>query len=416
MDRRRPTAATRCSARYLITAAGALSATNVPDFKGLDSFKGTWHHTSRWPKEQVDFTGKRVGVIGTGSTGIQIIPVIAQEAEHLYVFQRTPNYTSPRAINRLDARQMRARVEGELRGAPRRRASTPHMAATMRRLPPTRSALEVSEEERNRIYEQGWARSAYALLRSFTDTSTNARPTRPWRSSSAARSARRCKDPEVAELLCPKDHPLGTKRICLDTHYYETFNRDNVTLVDVRTNPIEEITARGPSHHGSDYELDLLVFATGFDALTGPLLRMGIVGRGGLALARSGGAAPHLPRPADGGLPEPVHDHRPRQPSVISHMPTSIEQHVDWIADASATCERQGLERIEATPEAEDAWVEHVNEVADRTLFKFADSWYLGANIPGKPRVFMPYVGGVGTYRRKCEEVAANRYEGFVLS
>jgi cyclohexanone monooxygenase len=225
-------------------------------------------------------------------------------------------------------------------------------------------------------------------------------------------------DPVTAELLCPKDYPLGTKRLCLDTNYYETYNRDNVSLVDVRSNPIKEITATGIRlSNGDHFELDEIVFATGFDALTGPLLRMNITGSGGQSLRDKWSAGPRTYLGlATAGFPNLFMITGPGSPSVLSNMITSLEQHVDWISNTLGYLSEHDVTRIEALPDFEDRWVEHVNEVADRTLYKRANSWYLGANIPGKPRVFMPYVGGVGAYRAKCDEVAADGYEGFKLT
>jgi cyclohexanone monooxygenase len=406
----------RVSARFLITAAGCLSATNVPPFKGIGTFSGRWYHTSRWPREGVDFTGKRVGVIGTGSTGIQAIPVIAGEAEHLYVFQRTPHYSIP-ARNRP--------MEPEWEQAWKATyADHRHVARTspgghdFRHLGmPSKSALEVTDEELNATLEAAWDRGAHAVMLAFTDTSRN--PAANERVAEFVRGKIRqtVKDPVTAELLCPKDYPLGTKRLCLDTDYYETYNRDNVTLVDVRANPVEEITATGIRLRAGDHvELDEIVFATGFDALTGPLLRMNITGSGGQSLRDKWSAGPRTYLGvATAGFPNLFMITGPGSPSVLSNMITSLEQHVDWITDALGYLGEHGSTRIEALPDAEDRWVEHVNEVADATLYKRANSWYMGANIPGKPRVFMPYVGGVGAYRARCDEVAAGGYEGFKL-
>ena len=401
------------SARFLVTGAGCLSATNVPDFKGIESFGGQWYHTSRWPKEGVDLAGKRVGVIGTGSTGIQAVPVIAEEAAHLYVFQRTPNYSLPTGNRPMDPeheREWKANYDLH-RELDRSAYAARHVPA------PDRSALVTSPEERERAFESAWGEGAFAMMLTFKDLRTSREA-----NEMAAEFVREkirgiVKDPAVAELLCPKDYPIGTKRLCLDSHYFETFNRDNVTLVDVKTHPIEEITPTGVRTAKESYDLDVLVFATGFDAMTGPLLRMNITGRDGLRLNEKW---EHGPRTylgiATAGFPNMFMITGPGSPSVLASMITAIEQHVDWIADAIVHLDKADLEVMEASPEAEDRWVEHVNEVADQTLYRFANSWYLGANIPGKPRVFMPYVGGFNVYRDKCDEVAANDYEGFTFS
>jgi cyclohexanone monooxygenase len=400
------------SARYLVSATGCLSATNVPDFTGIESFEGEWYHTSRWPKEGVDLAGKRVGVIGTGSSGIQAIPVIAEEAAHLFVFQRTPNYSFPSATKPMDPefeREWKAHYD-EHRAKDRVSYGGQYVE------PPNRSALDVSDEERTERYEASWELGAFGVLASFTDLRTNLEA-----NDTLAEFVRRqirqiVRDPEVAERLCPNDHPVGTKRPCLDVGYYETYNRDNVTLVDVRADPIVEITPDGLRTNLASYDLDVIVFATGFDAMTGPLLRMGITGRRGLTLAEKwhAGARTYLGL-ATSGFPNLFMITGPGSPSVLASMITVIEQHVEWIVDAIAYLDDQSVDAIEPTPEAEEAWVNHVNAVADATLFRLANSWYMGANIPGKPRVFLPYAGGLGSYRAKCDQVAANGYEGFAL-
>ncbi|HUJ64463.1 MAG TPA: NAD(P)/FAD-dependent oxidoreductase, partial [Acidimicrobiales bacterium] len=399
--------------RYLVTAAGCLSATNVPDFKGIESFEGQWYHTSRWPKEGVDLAGKRVGIIGTGSTGIQAVPVIAEEASHLYVFQRTPNYSLPTGNRPMDPayeQEWKANYDVH-RELDRSSYAARHVPA------PDRSALEASPEERDEAYEAAWGEGAFAMMLTFKDLRTSREANETAAEFVRGKIRAIVKDPEVAELLCPKDYPLGTKRLCLDSDYFETFNRDNVTLVDVKTHPIEEITPTGLRTAKESYDLDVLVFATGFDAMTGPLLRMNITGRGGLSLKEKW---EHGPRTYLGlstaGFPNMFMITGPGSPSVLASMITAIEQHVDWIAGAIVHAAETGREVMEASPEAEDQWVDHVNEVADQTLYRFANSWYLGANIPGKPRVFMPYVGGFNVYRDKCDQVAAAGYPGFVLT
>ena len=401
------------SARYLVTGAGCLSATNVPDFKGIESFQGQWYHTSRWPKGGVDLAGKRVGIIGTGSTGIQAVPAIAEEAAHLYVFQRTPNYSLPTGNRPMDPEH-----EREWKANYDLHRELDRSAYAARYVPaPDRSALATPPEERNRAFEAAWGEGAFAMMLTFNDLRTSREA-----NETAAEFVREkiraiVKDPAVAELLCPKDYPIGTKRLCLDSNYFETFNRYNVTLVDVKSHPIEEITPTGLRTTNGFYDVDVLVFATGFDAMTGPLLRMNITGRDGLSLKDKW---EHGPRTylgvATAGFPNMFMITGPGSPSVLASMITAIEQHVDWIADAIVHLMKADQEVMEANPEAEDRWVDHVNEVADQTLYRFANSWYLGANIPGKPRVFMPYVGGFNVYRDKCDEVAANDYEGFTLS
>jgi cation diffusion facilitator CzcD-associated flavoprotein CzcO len=402
------------TATYLVTAVGCLSATNVPPFPGLDDFAGSWYHTSRWPKEGVDFTGRSVGIIGTGSTGIQAIPAIAETAGHLHVFQRTPNYSLPSQNSPMDRereREWKARYDEHRASA--RLSPTGSDLAVVHDV----SALDVPEQERNRIYEEAWQRGGSWLLRAFNDIATNLAANETAAEFVRAKIRQIVRDPATAELLVPKDYPIGTKRICMDTGYFETYNRDNVTLVDVRSDPIEEIVREGVRTRAGVYELDVLVFATGFDAMTGPLFEMNIRGREGLALRDKWEAGPRTYLGvATADFPNMFIITGPGSPSVLSNMATSIEQHVEFIADAIEYARSRGVAEVEATAEAEDAWVDHVNEVADRTLYKHANSWYLGANIPGKPRVFMPYVGGVGTYRLKCDEVAASGYAGFRLA
>jgi cation diffusion facilitator CzcD-associated flavoprotein CzcO len=404
---------TRFSARYLITAVGCLSAGQIPDIPGRDAFAGEWYHTGRWPHEWVDVSGKRVGVIGTGATGIQIIPVVAEQAEHLYVFQRTPNFSIPARNAPLDAEETR-RVKARYREL---REHSRASFAGMPFDPIERSALSVSPEERDATYERLWEVGGFRFLfEGFNDLLFDKAS-----NDTAAEFIRRkiretVHDPAVAERLCPSSYPFGTKRPPLNTAYFETFNRDNVTLVDIRSHPVTEITPDGVRTTVGDYELDVMIFATGFDAMTGALLNMGIRGRSGLSLAEKWADGPRSYLGlAVNGFPNLFTITGPGSPSVLSNMPVSIEQHVEWIADCLAHLEAEGAELIEARPEAEAGWVEHVNQVADSTLFPLADSWYVGANIPGKPRVFMPYVGGVGPYRKICDDVAAKGYEGFAL-
>ncbi len=402
-------------ARFCIMATGNLSTPKVPDFKDIERFAGTWYHSALWPEEGVDFSGLRVGVVGTGSTGIQMIPLIAQQAKHLTVFQRTPNFSLP-ARNAPMEPEREARTKARYPEI-RQEAKTSGFGVSGFPLP-TRSALEVSPEERQEIFEGFWREGGYiGLLSCFTDfmTSEEANET----AAAFVRDKIRgiVKDPEVAELLAPKTYPIGSKRVCLDTNYYETFNRENVTLVDVKKAPIEEITEAGLRTAKADYQLDALVFATGFDAMTGALKEIDITGRDGLTIAEkwAGGPMTYLGI-AIAGFPNLFMVTGPGSPSVKSQMILSIEQHVDWITALLESARRDRMVRIEATEEAEARWVGHVNEVANRTLYPKANSWYMGANIPGKPRVFMPYVGGVGAYRERCDAVAAAGYDGFVLT
>jgi cation diffusion facilitator CzcD-associated flavoprotein CzcO len=400
------------TAHYLITGIGCLSAGQIPNIPGRDTFKGQWYHTGSWPHEGVDFTGKRVGVIGTGSSGVQSIPVIAQQAEHLYVFQRTPQFTIParhETVDRAFLQEIKSRYDEIWEKA---KLSPTGFAYDY----PDRSALDVSAEERQTIYEDAWAEGSFKFYGSFKDIVTDLRANSTASEFIRSKIRETVKDPETAEKLVPADHPLTSKRALIDTNYFETYNRPNVTLVDIRHSPIQEITPTGIRTEDEEYPLDVIVFATGFDAMTGPYVRIDLRGRSGLSLKEKWAEGPETYLGlASAGFPNLFMITGPGSPSVLSNMPVSIEQHVEWISDTIEDMRERGVDVIEADADAEAAWVAHVNETAEYTLFLLADSWYVGANIPGKPRVFMPYAGGVGTYRQKCDEVRANGYEGFIL-
>jgi cation diffusion facilitator CzcD-associated flavoprotein CzcO len=402
------------SARFCVMATGCLSAATTPDLQGLRSFRGDWYHTGQWPHEGVDFSGQRVGVVGTGSSGIQSIPVIAQQASHLVVFQRTPNFSLP-ARNEPLAPDTQAEVKAgyrSLRDAARSSFSAIAVSA------PTELALQVEPAERRRRYEAAWVRGG---LMSMTTTFRDLILDKAANDTAAEFIRSKIRDivvdPDVARVLTPTDHPFATKRPCLDTGYFETFNRDNVTLVDLRQTPITEIVPTGIRTTDGVHELDTIVFATGFDAMTGPLLRVDIRGRGHRPLSDKWSAGPRTYLGiATAGFPNLFIVTGPGSPSVLSNMVMAIEQHVDWIADCLSFLAANGFDAIEATVEAEDAWVDHVNQLANATLFPRANSWYMGANVPGKPRVFLPYVGGFPQYRSTCDDVAADGYRGFRLA
>ena len=403
----------RGAARFCIMATGCLSDAQVPDIPGRETFAGPWYHTGRWPHGGVDFTGQRVAVIGTGSSAIQSIPIIARQARHLFVFQRTPNYSMPAHNAPLDPEYER-RVKASYADF-RRQARESRVGFVVERSGD--SALAVTADEREREYEKRWQRGGLGFSAAYSDilVSQDANDTAAEFFRKKIRAI--VKDPTVAAALTPTDYPLGTKRLCVDTDYYATFNRDNVTLVDLRKTPLEAITPRGVRTPDTEYHVDSLVFATGFDAMTGALLKIDIRGRGGLTLREKWSAGPRTYLGlAVAGFPNLFTITGPGSPSVLSNMIVSIEQHVDWIANCLVHLRAGGHARIEATPEAEEAWVAHVNEVGHMTLYPLAKSWYMGANVPGKPRVFMPYIGGVGVYRQKCDEVAAKGYEGFALA
>jgi cyclohexanone monooxygenase len=402
-------------ARHVIMATGNLSTPRVPDFEGLSSFKGKWYHSGMWPAEGVDFTGLVVGVVGTGSSGIQMIPHIAEQARHLYVFQRTANYSLPARNGPMD----QARERSYKDNYPRLRESAKGTSFGVSAYPlPTQSALEVSDAERRRNYERLWEQGGtIGLLTSYNDFLVNEQANETAAEFVREKIREVVKDPEVAALLTPTDHPIGSKRLCLDTGYYETYNRDNVTLVDVRSAPIQEITPAGLRTTEREFQLDAIAFATGFDAMTGALNEIDIRGLDGMRLADkwAGGPLTYLGLMV-AGFPNMFIITGPGSPGVKSQMIHSIEQHVDWVADLLRTASERQARRIEAEAEAEANWVAHVNEVADATLYPRANSWYVGANIPGKPRVFMPYVGGVSVYRKLCDEIAADGYRGCKLS
>jgi cation diffusion facilitator CzcD-associated flavoprotein CzcO len=401
-------------AKFLITAVGCLSTANVPDIPGLKDFAGDWYHTGQWPHDGVDFTGKRVGMIGTGSTGIQAAPVIAASAAHLTVFQRTANYSVP-ARNAPLAPEFKRYIKEH---ADEIRAVTHETLNGMAFRIEQRLAVETAPEERETIYEAAWERGGLQFRAAFQDMLTDKAA-----NDTAADFIKRkirsiVRDPATAAILSDIDHPYAAKRPPIDTNYFETYNRPNVALVDLRKTPIERISRAGICTTETEYPLDIIVFATGFDAMTGPLLRIDIRGRCGVALKDVWAAGPRNYLGLQvAGFPNLFTITGPGSPSVLCNMPVAIEQHADWITDCIRHLNDSGLDRIEARPEAMDKWVAEVNEVASKTVFPMAKhSWYLGANIPGKPRVFMPYAGGMVRYRQICTQVAASGYDGFTLS
>jgi cyclohexanone monooxygenase len=401
------------SARHCVMATGCLSAARLPDIKGVGAFQGETYHTGYWPHEKVDFTGKRVAVIGTGSSAIQAIPVIAEQAAQVTVFQRTPNFSIPSRNAPMDAEYEQSWKSDY---AAKRQQARMMRTGILYAINPL-SALEVDAATRQAEYERRWANGGTAFMGAFSDLILNKASNDT--ASEFVRDKIRgiVKDPATAEALAPKDHPIGTKRICVDTNYYETYNRPNVALVNLRETPIDTITASGIRAGGQDRDFDVIVFATGFDAMTGALLKIDFEGRGGRRLSAEW---EHGPRSYLGlmvaGFPNLFMITGPGSPSVLSNMIVSIEQHVDWIAGLLGHMRARGLTCVEATEAAQADWVRHGMEVAQKTLYPSAASWYMGANIPGKPRVFMPYIGGVGVYRETCDEIAAKGYEGFRLA
>jgi cation diffusion facilitator CzcD-associated flavoprotein CzcO len=404
----------RLTAQFLIMATGCLSAAKLPEIPGLDRYRGRTHHTASWGTTEIRFDGLRVGVIGTGSSGIQSIPIIAAQAADLTVFQRTPNYSMPagnRPLADAEIATMKADYRAYRSVQRASRIGVPTPEATL-------SALAVTDEVRNTAYQWGWEQGdLYSMTGQYVDVLID-----PAANETAAEFVRAkiravVTDPQVAEKLSPRTFPYGTKRPCLDTGYYETFNRPNVHLVDVRETPLVEITETGVRTSGAQYDLDAIVFATGFDAMTGALAAIDIRGRNGVTLGSRWSAGPRTYLGvAVAGFPNLFTITGPLSPSVLSNMVVSIEQHVEWVSDCITYVRKADCSTIEPAADAEDQWVAHVAEVASVTLFPRADSWYMGANVPGKPRTFLPYIGGVGEFRRLCDAEAAGGYPNFVLA
>jgi len=402
------------TARHVILATGCLSNARMPDIKGLKDFKGEVYHTGHWPHQPVDFTGLRVGVIGTGSSAIQSVPVIAEQASHLTVFQRTANFSIPArnaALTREERESFRARYP-EIRRFAREESRN----GIVQELP-DRGALDDGDNERRAKYEERWAKGGLTFMGIYNNLALDKAANDTAAGFVRGKIAEIVHDPDTAKLLQPSDHPIGSKRICIDSDYYAAFNRPNVTLVDIKSTGIDEILPHAVRAGGKDYEVDALVLATGFDAMTGSVAKIDIVGRGGKTLNQKWAEGPRTYLGLmSAGFPNLFVITGPGSPSVLSNMIVSIEQHVDWIADCLGFMRDRGFAAMEAERDAEDKWVAHVNEVAHRTLYPQANSWYMGANIPGKPRIFMPYIGGVGVYRQICNDVAAKGYEGFVMT
>lgn len=404
----------RYRTRFLISAVGNLSSANIPAIPGLDRFKGSWYHTGQWPHEGVDFTGLSVGVVGTGSTGIQAIPVIAAQAKSLTVFQRTANYSIPAHNGPLDDAfktyckdhpdEIRTILHATPNGHPFYISET--------------SALSLSEQERHAIYETAWEKGGLRFRASFKDLLSSEEANKTAAEFIKQKIRSMVRDPRKAQVLSDIDHPFAAKRPPIDTDYFETYNLAHVDLVDIRENPIASITEEGIKTNNALFKLDAIVFATGFDAMTRPILNLNLKGRDGLALSEAWEAGPTnymgLQVP---GFPNFFMVTGPGSPSVLTNMPVAIEQHVEWISACIAHMKAEGLKRVEPLPQASAQWMQEVNQAAAATLLpKAKHSWYLGANIPGKPRVFMPYAGGMAHYRKRCETITANGYEGFLMA
>jgi cation diffusion facilitator CzcD-associated flavoprotein CzcO len=401
-------------ARYLVCATGCLSALNRPDLPGLSDFAGEVYYTAAWPHADPDLRGKRVGLVGTGSSGIQAAPLIAAQADSLVVFQRSPNYTVPMP-NRPWSPEDLQRIREEY---PRRREVSAYASAGTPHDTYHKNAVDTDPDERSTALWQRWSQGGVLFAKTFPDQNTDLAANDIAREFVEARIREIVTDPVVAEDLIPGDHPIGTKRICTDNGYYATFNRDNVTLVNLRREPLDSITATEVRTTATTYPCDVLIFATGFDAMTGALTRIDPVGPGGDRLAALWADGPvtflglMVPR-----LPNLFTISGPGSPSVLANMVLHAEVQVDWVIDLITAARDRGITEVEPRRDAARAWTDHVAEVAEGTLFPRAQSsWYLGANIEGKKRVFMPYVGGFGTYRNHCDDVAARGYAGLVLT
>lgn len=398
--------------KYFILATGCLSAAQLPNIQGIDQYEGNIYHTGEWPKEGVDFSGQRVAVVGTGSSGVQAIPEIAKQASQLYVFQRTPNYSVPAENGPLD-QQWWQEIKANYRAI---REAAKHTPTGLPFPPPEELATQATEERRQEVFEQHWTAGGFRLGQCFGDLAVDSTANEHLANFIRDKIDQIVEDPKTAQLLKPHDHPVGSKRITVGTNYYETFNLDHVKLVDAREDPINEISSTGVRTEFEDYQVDSIVFATGFDAMTGSFTRMDIRGRGGKSLREHWEAGPKTYLGISvSGFPNMFILAGPGSPSVLTNMVSAIEQHVEWVNDHIAYLEQNELEASEANAQSEEEWVEHVNAVSEMTLMHEANSWYLGANVPGKPRVFMPYAGGLGGYRQICDEVAAEQYKGFQL-
>ena len=399
-------------ARYLIMATGCLSVPKVPDIPGLKNFSGSILHTADWPREGVNFAGRDAGIIGTGSSGIQSIPHIARQSRRLTVFQRTANFSIPAWNGPISSERQLEMKRNYAKLRAKSRASYAGDYADEYDV----SILDLMPEQREAQFEKRWRQGGFNYQYAFADLMD-----KPEANELAAEFVRNkiraiVHDPRTAEILCPKDHPFGAKRLCVDTGYYETYNLDNVSLVDIRNDPIVEMTPEGLRTASASYRFDTLVLATGFDAMTGALTRIDIRGRQGLLLKDQwrDGAKSYL-GVAVAGFPNMFIITGPGSPSVLANMVLAIEQHVEWIGGLLAHARSNSIAVIEADRDAQEKWAHKVTESANRTLYTKAASWYLGANVPRKPRVFMPYVAGFNVYSRTCEQVATAGYWGFHL-
>jgi cyclohexanone monooxygenase len=401
--------------RYVVAATGSLSAPNAPPWPGRELYRGRVLHTTEWPQEGVDLSGKRVGQIGTGSTGIQLAPIIAEQAAHLHVFQRTPAFSMPSGNRPMDPEHEREWKENY----PARRKQMMNTPGVSMMKPPLHASTDYSEAERQQLLEEAWtSQSAFQMLLTFTDIMTNPAANDVVAEFMRGKIRETVKDPATAELLCPKTYPVGAKRLCIDNGYFETFNRDNVTLVDVKSAPIEAFTEKGLlTADGKEYELDVIITATGFDAITGAMTRIDIEGLDGRKLTNKWAEGPTtwLGLMA-AGFPNLMMIHGPLTPGAQVQMLMTGEWQVDFVANIVESLDRDGYSRIDTTEEAEGWWAEEIETLSRYTLHRTADSWYNGANIEGKKGGFMIYVGGFPRFARLCTEAIENDYRGFVRS
>ena len=401
-------------ATYLITGIGCISSANIPSIPGLQDFQGKWYHTGNWPHEEVSFENKRVGQIGTGSTGIQAAPEIAKTAGHLHVFQRTPNYSVPARNAPLsdvfkkqfhdDYEEIKEAVRSTPNGHPFRISET--------------KVFEHNESERKKVYEDAWSKGGLQFRATYQDLTTNKEANDTAADFLREKIKTIVHDKKTADSLSDINYPYAGKRPPIDTNYFETYNKPNVSLVDIRKDPIKEIFDNGLRTFSDEFELDIIVFATGFDAMTGSILKMDIKGRDNSSIKNIWSVGPKTYLGLQvAGFPNMFFLTGPGSPSVLTNMPRAIEQHVDWVTECISHMESNNLNSVEATPEAVESWVDHVNDTANKTLLpKAKHSWYLGANVPGKPRVFMPYTGGLNNYRDICNKIAKDGYAGFLFS
>mgnify|MGYP001360504520 FL=1 len=399
--------------RYCVMATGSLSSINKPKFPGIDSYTGDWYITGKWPHEKIDLSGKTVGIIGTGSSAVQSIPILAENSKHLTVFQRTANYSIPANNKPLDPEEIRYVKDNYFSIREKQRQGKAGVAFNNMG---TKSALEVSKEERLNEYQKRWDMGYSGFISAYTDIGINEDANETAAEFVRSKIREIVKDPVKAEILSPKN-AIGCKRLCADTNYFETYNKENVSLIDVNETPIVSLVPEGVKTTEKIFNFDVVVFAIGFDAMTGALLSINIKGKNGKQLTNkwSDGPRSYLGLCIE-GFPNMFTITGPGSPSVLGNMMVAIEQHVEWITKCIKDMESDGKTEIEAQEDAENEWMDHIEEVATHTLRYSCNSWYVGANVPGKKRVFMPYIGGYDVYREKCNEIASEEYSGFLRS